>query len=264
MLDSDHRYDLDYEFTGFSAYGLRLALALASETVSGAVALNLLKADRLRIERVVGEVEGGKANIHGVRTLLYDGLDYKLPLVPNPGRSDFRPATREDVDAGYGYALDFSLRWQASAELSFDLAVNDLLGKLSWKNVSLLTQWVDVNGISEMQWPTRPGGEASFRNESRYQDVDLDPRVRLAATWARDALILGTSLSARSGVVLPEFSAGWKIAEEGIIALLYETRFDSAGVGVRYGPFQFALRADDADLGDAKALGVAIGLNHHF
>lgn len=270
LLDSDRRYGLDYEFTGFSAYGLRLALALplASETVSGSVALNLLKADRLRVERVVGEVvvEDGKANIHGVRTLLYDGLDYTSPLAPNPGRSDFRPATREDGDVGYGYALDFALRWQASPELRVDLAVNDLLGKLSWKNVPLLTQRVDVDGISATQWPTRPGGEASFRNASRYQDVDLDldPRMRLAAAWTRDVVVLGASLSARSGVVLPEFSAGWRFAEEGIIALSYETRFDSIGIGVRYGPFQFALRADDADFGAAKALGATIGLNYHF
>jgi len=270
LLDSDRRYGLDYEFTGFSAHGLRLALALplASETVSGSVALNLLKADRLRVERVVGEVgvEDGKANIHGVRTLLYDGLDYTSPLAPNPGRSDFRPATREEGDAGYGYALDFALRWQASPGLRIDLAVNDLFGRLRWKNVPLLTQRVDVDGIGATQWPTRPGGEASFRNASRYQDVDLDldPRMRLAATWSRDALVLGTSVSARSGVVLPEFSAGWRFAEEGIIALSYETRFDSIGIGVRYGPLQLALRADDADVGDAKALGATIGLNYPF
>ncbi|MBP7641612.1 MAG: hypothetical protein KA733_12670, partial [Thauera sp.] len=74
----------------------------------------------------------------------------------------------------------------------------------------------------------------------------------------------GASLSARSGVVLPEFSAGWRFAEEGIIALSYETRFDSIGIGVRYGPFQLALRADDADFSAAKALGATIGLNYHF
>lgn len=110
------------------------------------------------------------------------------------------------------------------------------------------------------------GGEAGFNNTSRYQDVDLDPdpRMRLAAAWTRDALVLGASLSACRDLVLPEFSAGWRFAEEGIIALSYETRFDSIGIGVRYGPFQFALRADDTDLGDAKALGVTIGLNYHF
>ena len=270
LLDTNRGYGLDYEFTGFSAHGVRFAVALplASETLSGSVALNLLKADRLRIERVVGqvEVEDGTANIHGVRTLLYDGLDYESPTDPNPGRSDFRPATRRDGDAGYGYALDFALRWQASPELRVDLAVNDLLGKLSWKNVPLLTQRVDVDGINETQWLTRPGGMASFNNTSGYQDVDLDldPRMRLASTWTRDALVLGASLSARSGVVLPEFSAGWRFAEEGIIALSYETRFDSIGIGVRYGPFQLALRADDADFSAAKALGATIGLNYHF
>ncbi|MBV2262000.1 MAG: hypothetical protein KUL79_00405 [Thauera sp.] len=245
-----------------------VALPLASETLSGSVALNLLKGDRLRVERVVGqvEVEDGTADIHGVRTLLYDGLDYESPTDPNPGRSDFRPATRRDGDAGYGYALAFALRWQASPELRVDLAVDDLFGRLSWNNVPLLTQRVDVDGINEAQRPTRPGGMASFNNTSRYPDVDpdLDPRMRLAATWTRDALVLGASLSVCRDLVLPEFSAGWRFAEEGIIALSYETRFDSIGIGVRYGPFQLALRADDADFGADKALGARIGLNYHF
>ena len=52
--------------------------------MSGAVALNLPPADRLRIERVVGEVENNQANIHGVRTLLYDGLDYKAAARSEP------------------------------------------------------------------------------------------------------------------------------------------------------------------------------------
>lgn len=267
LLARDQRLGIDYRFTGFSADGLRLTrhFSPAPDQAHYAVSLNLLKAGALRMERATGiaTTAGGVATVNGRRSLLYTGLD------PTPTSqahlNDFAPVTTGTPSAGWGVSVDLDARWQPRPDLHLSVAANDLLGRLHWQDVPEMVQ--DFNGTA---WPlqfNQPQATARITGANHYRDVTLHlkPKVAAAAEWSvSPRWQADASLATVQGVVLPEAGLSWQATAGPRVRLSYETRFGSAGVGVRMGPFYAEVRSDRFNLNDAHSLGARAGLTLAF
>ena len=83
-----------------------------NERLTVGVAVNLLKAGTLRVEKVSGSAVsgGGVATVNGRReTTLHRA---RLPLARPSRPQRLRPATREQTDNGWGRAIDLGLQWR--------------------------------------------------------------------------------------------------------------------------------------------------------
>jgi hypothetical protein len=266
LLSRTAALNLDYRFKGFSADGIRLAWStpLQNDTLRFGAAINLLKAGTLRVERATGTVvsANGVATVNGRRELLYTGLDYTPAAKADV--NDFSPAVRQSTDTGWGHALDLGMQWIPRSDMQVNLALNDLLGQLTWRNLPELTQ--DFN---EASWPLEfnaPLATAKITGTNRYRNytLHLKPKAAASLDWFGSDWGLGASVAARQGIILPEASAYWGRQEIGFVRLSYEPRFNSIGAGFRYGPVFANVRTDRTNLNDARAVGVMAGLALRF
>lgn len=266
LLAQNGTYNLDYRFKGYAADGVRLgwATSASNDSLRFGVALNLLKAGMLRVERVSGTAvsSAGVATVRGRRELLYSGLDYTPQA--RADLNDFSPSMQQNTEKGWGHALDLGMEWLPRNDLRVNLAVNDLFGRLSWKNVPELTQ--DFNDAS---WPLEfnaPAAQAKITGTNRYRDysLHLKPKAAASVAWSGSGWGLGASIAATRGLLLPEASANWGTPENGLVQLSYEPRFKSVGAGFRYGLFFASLRTERGNLNDTRAVGASAGLAIRF
>jgi len=266
LLAQPGSHALNYHFKGFSADGLRLAWSQPANAgpLRFGAAFNLLKAGFLRVERVSGSAvsAGGVATVNGRRELLYTGLDYTAPS--RADLNDFAPFARQSTSEGWGYALDLGLLWTPRDDVRVRVAANDLLGRLSWQNVSQMVQ-----NFNDASWPLQfnaPSAIAKITGTNTYRDytLQLTPKVAAALEWTRADWTFGASVAAMRGLILPEASASWGRLDSGRLSLSYEPRFRSVGATFHYGAFFAGLRSDRLDLNDAHAIGTTAGLAMRF
>ena len=102
---------------------------------------------------------------------------------------------------------------------------------------------------------------------NRYRDVTLHlkPKLAVGAAWSLSPRWQAdASVATIQGVALPEAGLSWQAATGPRVRLSYETRFGSAGLGVRAGPIYIEVRSDRLDLNDARSVGARAGLAVEF
>lgn len=259
IVSTNRTFNIDLDLQGFEADGVRLDKAFSWQTGSAA-------------EMTVG---AGVSLLRGRRTRMIQGQGSAL----STGSGYFYALGAEDADnrksfpfmapgevSGTGYAFDLGLRVQWTDGRRLDLAVNDLMGEIRWKNLPRTTETAnsaiatrDAEGYIAFN-PTLSGQNSRVDLTQR-----LDPKGSLHFHAP-----LGHGLSANLGTewiksnVFPGVGLEFATTNGITLALDYDIRFNSYGLGVTWNNLYLAARTENMNLDQSKAYGIEAGLGMKF
>ncbi len=263
--DIGRSYTIDYKLQGFDATGVRLSKSFSLAAVGpwhlqwGAGA-SYLRAQSVKLASSSGSVT----------TLNTKDFNASVGMVTSDNRinqSDLTyfnaPFGRITNPTGEGYALDLGLLLaHEPSGLEFDLAINDLTGQMTWRdlprNVETFNnsnKFFDANGF--VQFNPTTTRTSSFANTVQT----LDPKAWLAVSypWLQWRVQAGASIL--NGQWLPQldvkysFHANWQLTAQ------YDTYFKTYGLLLQTPYFQIGIRADQFNPDQTKAMGVFLALN---
>lgn len=257
--DAGRSYVLDYKSAGFSANGLRLSksvtIPLGEQWISrwGAAAA-LLEGKQLKVETTSGSVialDAKDFSANANLTSANNNLDINDPILFNPF---VRP---QQAFGGQGYAVDAGLVLRRDDGLQMEVAINDLAGRMDWKNVpQRFTSYNTATKYFDAQGYARFNATASAMSSFVNYGQELDPRVWLAVSYplGRYEAQLATSYS--QNLWLPEVNVRFPITADWRMKGGYDTHFSTVLVGLQHQWFECSMRTDNLDLTRAKGYGI--------
>lgn len=244
-VPANRRYDLTVRVNHSRSQGFKVGYAWRPEsTISVGVAASFLRADSLLDGRGSGFVTTLDDNT-------YDGfgfVDYTYTRDPLFDR---------DVPSheGRGYTVDVRLGWRPTPDWRFDLAADDLYGRITWPDASFTradvttsTTAFDDDGFLHVT-PVLRGIESK---KSYHQK--LPARVTVAGSYrVTERLTVTTNAFAIRDEVIPEFGFGfyggsqryWSLAINSVGALTF---------GLRTPSIRFEFATDAFELHEAHYL----------
>lgn len=265
--DGGRAYLVDARVAGFEADGVRLGKRFALAAAGGwqidwGVAGALLRGRRIRVDLAAGQVVALGARDVGagaVWSSTDSGTDTSGAGAFNP------PFGARPAWSGQGYAVDTGIVLRRQDGLTLEAAVNDLAGRMTWKNLPLhvinynsANKYYDANGYVHFN--------ALANARSGYRDLSqtLAPKLWLAAGYPVGAFDLQAAGSYTRGYWLPEIGAAWRVAPQWRLVGGYDVRFKTVALTVRHRWFYAGLRSADPDLTRARAYGAQGGLSIPF
>jgi hypothetical protein len=261
--DAGRTYALDYKSAGFAANGLRVGKSLALQagkewTVRLGVAAALLEGKQLKVETSAGSVVTLNAkDFSAIANTLSSNssLDINDPTLFNPF---VRP---QQAFGGQGYAVDAGLVLRRADGLQVEAAVNDLAGRIDWKNVpQRFTSYNTANKYYDAQGYARFNATASANSSFVNYAQDLDPRFWLAVSYPLGAYEVQIATSYSANLWLPEVNVKIPLAADWHLKAGYDTHFATVLLGLQHQWFECSLRSDNLDLTRAKGYGLSLAL----
>jgi len=252
-------YNLSLAVDGFVAHGVRLDKVLSWKAedaldVTIGVGASLMKGQRTRM----GEAQG---NTLSTAT----GYTYNANLTDADSQKTF-PFMPPGEVSGAGYALDLGwrLQWQDGKRL--DIAINDLLGEIRWKNLpqttmiaNSATATYDAQGYIVFN-PTVSG------QNSR---VDITQRLDTKGSIQFHAP-LAYGMSANFGTewikhdLLPRLGLEYATAHGIKMIADYDTRFRTFGLGTTWKGMYLNARTQSMNFYQSRGYGLSAGLALKF
>lgn len=236
---------------GFEARGMRLdkGFGLTGNEDGGlslGVGISLLQGTRVRI-----------AKADGIAASTVAGYTYNATLEDSNDRATY-PFIRNATPDGNGYALDVGAKifWAIGACL--DLAVNDLFGKMTWRNMPHTIETANSQTLARdaagyiYYNPTVSGTNDLNR---RTIEQRLTPKAQTRFTYPVSDFDLFAGTGWIKGYWFPELGASYRINNDWKTSLDYDTRFNSVGFGIQHKLGRLSARSTSANLGSAKAYG---------
>lgn len=246
---------LDVQFDAWSAQGPRLARWFGPAGSGGWVprvqlAAAFYSSAALRETQVAGTVDynaAGQYGLHVRRVEAHSGASYPF-MRETPGVS--------------GASLSLAIAWRPANTVSLEVKVDDLWSRLQRRNVPLTEERIDsaVTQYDQQGYVDyRPLLNGTHRQVSGNRAL---PRSGAAsASYALGALSVTAGIERIAGVTIPTLSLrrqfGW-----GKLSTSVETRFRTIGIGVDTQRFHLALQTDRLRLGQAKSLGLSVGVRY--
>jgi hypothetical protein len=252
-------YDISLAMNGFEAQGVRLDKAFTWQTqrawnATVGVGASLLKGQRTRM---------GQA--HGNALSTATGYTYNLNMTDADSNKTY-PFMPSGEVSSTGYALDLGLRLQWQNGERLDIAVNDLVGEIRWRNLPLTT--MDANSATAtydaqgyiLFNPTvtgqnsRTGLTQKLDTKGRVQfHAPLAPGVsaNLGAEWIKDNLFPSLGL---------EYAASHALG----MTADYDTRFKTFGLGATWHDAYLSVRTQSLNFDQSRGYGVKVGFELKF
>jgi hypothetical protein len=259
--EAGRNYVLDYKSVGFSANGLRLSKSLtlkADEQWNArfGIAAALLEGQQLKIETASGSVVALNANDFSSNADMLSSsssLDINDPTLFNPF------ARPQQAFGGQGYALDAGLVLRRADGLQVEAAVNDLAGRIDWKNVpQRITSYNTANKYYDAQGYARFNATASAISGFVNYAQDLDPSVWLAVSYPWGVYETQIATSYSSNLWLPEVNVKVPLTTDWHLKAGYDTHFSTVLIGLQHQWFACSMRTDNLDLTRAKGYGLRV------
>lgn len=187
---------------------------------------------------------------------------YDFNVRRTDANSRYRYPFMQQEPGASGASISMALAWQLSQAISIDANIDDLWSAMRWRNLPVKEDRIDsqvteydaqgyVNYRPLLTGTNRQVARngALARSGGATLTVDLGP-VSVAAGVERLA-----------GVTIPSVALahqfGW-----GKLTTRVDTRFRTFGVGIDTERFHLALQTDSLRLGQAKALGMSVGVRY--
>ncbi len=252
-------YNPSLDMNGYTAQGVRLdktffwEMANAPDVTFG-VGASLLKGQRTRM----GQAQGTALSTA-------TGYTYSASLTDADSQNTYPFMPPGDVSS-MGYALDLGwrLQWQDGKRL--DLAINDLMGEIRWKNLPQMTM------IANSATATRDAqGYIAFNPTASGQNS------RAAVTQKLDAkgsiqfhMPLAIGISANLGTewikdnLFPRLGMEYATVKRIVVAADYDARFRTIGLGATWNQVYLAARTQSMNFDLSRGYGVEAGLMLKF
>ncbi len=259
-VPAERSFVVDLRGEGFEADGIRLdkgfVFTPAKDTsLSVGAGVSLLRGKQVRIGRV-----------NGTASSTPTGYTYSATLEDSNSQATY-PFIRDAHPTGQGYALDVGTKIGWANGTRLELAANDLLGEMRWENMPHTFAVANSNTITRDESgyinfnPAVTGTndvnrrkitqklDPKFHGQFFYPIANFD--VSAGTDWFRDYWFLQTGVAYR-------LNASWKMA------LDYDVRFKTLGLGIKHQWFYLDFRSENASLDKAKAHAIAGGANVSF
>jgi hypothetical protein len=269
LVASGRNLDIDYQWQGFDADGLRVTLADRTalwrprDTVVG-LSVAVLRLQQVRRESASGRFasDGSTGSLSAGREIWSSGF---APTT-HDGLTGFRPATaREPASYGFGATLDLGVRHELGEAGSVRFVVGDAFSRLKWNRLPHLTQQVAITGAGSDAGlsAAAPGVvEQAAYDDLRFKlpakvlfGFELTPSHRWRfygeQVWHRDeSLLLG--------------GIGYRFSDAFRLRADYDLRWKTIGMTVTYRRLALGLRADSLTPRNARAGGGTLRLEVDF
>lgn len=243
------------DMNGFQAQGVRLDKAFSWKTgnaldVAFGIGASLMKGLRTRM---------GQAQGTAVSTAT--GYTYDVNLTDADSQKTYPFMPPGDVTS-YGYALDLGwrLQWQDGKRL--DIALNDLLGEICWKNLPQMTLVANsATATHDAQ------GYIMFNPTVSGQNSRVDMTQRLDTKGSIQfytPLVEGLSANLGTewikGNIFPSLGLGYEMTQGVAVKADYDARFSTFGLGASWRGAYLTARTQSMNLDLSRGYGVEAGL----
>ncbi|MBT8349204.1 MAG: hypothetical protein HKP62_07150 [Sulfurovum sp.] len=255
-LDIGESYDLDLKMEGFAAHGIMFANNFSVYQENG-WDVNI----GIGLELLYGvEMQDGYVRGNAITTAVND-YDFNMQsnyLYTENYLYDL------DVESSHAYGYSTHLSIQAAYEnISFSYVMNDLLGKLYWKDLPYSdvfltsgTKSYDENGYVKYT-PVISGVE---RTKDYTQTLMQKWRLEAKYTFENATLQLGNDRI--YGINMPYVRYQYTHENDLTVGYNYETKFGMFGVDMRFQNYHFSIHADD--LIDPSGMRASLGMHYTF
>lgn len=243
------------DMNGFQAQGVRLDKAFSWKTekaldVAFGIGASLMKGLRTRM----GQAQGTALSTA-------TGYTYDVNLTDANSQKTYPFMPPGDVTS-FGYALDLGwrLQWQDGKRL--DIAINDLLGEIRWKNLPQMT--LVANSATSTQ---DAQGNIVFDPTVSGQNSRVDITQRLDTkgsiqfyTPLVDGLSANFGTEWIKGNIFPSLGLGYEMTQGVAVIADYDVRFSTFGLGARWRGAYLTARTQSMNLDLSRGYGVEAGL----
>ena len=242
------------DMNGFQAQGIRLDKALDWKmehdlAVAFGVGVSLLKGQRTRM---------GQAQGSAISTVT--GYTYDLNLTDADSKLTYPYMPPGEVSS-FGYALDLGLHLQWQDGKRLNLAINDLMGEIRWKNLPQTTMTAnsatatyDAQGYIVFN-PTVSGQNSRVDitqklntkgNIQLYVPITDGVSINLGTEWIKDYLFPRMGLE--------------YLTEHGVRMMAdYDTRFGTFGLGMFWKKIYLEARTQSLNFDQSRGYGIGVG-----
>ncbi|MDQ2987822.1 MAG: hypothetical protein M3R60_01830 [Pseudomonadota bacterium] len=246
--------DLAGRFDSFSAQGPRLGRWFGAAANGWMPRVHLSGAIYTSAALREGDASG---------TVHYAPVDqYDFNVRRTDANSKYRYPFMQHEPSASGASISMVLAWRLSKAVSVDANIDDLWSAMRWRNLPVKDDRIDsrvteydaqgyVNYRPLLSGTNRQVARngALARSGGATLTVDLGP------------VAVGAGVERLAGVTIPSVALahqfGW-----GKLSTRIETRFRTIGVGIDTERFHLALQTDSLRLGQAKALGMSVGMRY--
>ena len=213
-----------------------------------------LEGNAVRSTRVGGEVTATGPARFALNVPWLDSYTKKSYLFLAPGSP-----------SGHGYSLDgaLELEWQGGSRAW--LSVQDLYGRIFWRevpttqaNATTNTTTRDAQG-SIVYLPAVSGQNSRLNFTQR-----IDPRIFAGYAQSFGGATLAGEAFFLRGNLIPSVSIDYRFGENWTLGAARDLRFGSVTLSAAWRKLSLALSSDQRDLGQARALGLALRYSHAF
>jgi hypothetical protein len=265
--DAGRTHRIDYAIKGFAADGARLGKSFQMNPggkwqLDVGVGASWLRGKRVKLETVSGQVMTLNMKDFSANAT-WDSISSSMDT---SGDAQFNPPYGARPSwSGHGFALDVGMLLRREDGLRLEAAVNDLAGRMSWKNLpayavnyTSATKYYDADGYVHFDTPAT--AQSSYRNLNQT----LDPKVWLAAGYPIGAFELQAASSYTSGYWFPEFGVGYRVAPQWRLNADYDFRFKTVGISAHHRSLYLGLRTENTKFNQARAYGLTGGASISF
>lgn len=245
-------YELAGKFNAWSAQGPRLGRWFGSP----ASALRLNVSAALYSGAILREGDGSAT----VNFLPPD--QYQFDARRSDANSRYRYPFMQHEPAASGASVSAAMAWRLSESLALTAKVNDLLSTIRWRNVPVTEETI---GSAVTEYDAQ--GYINYRPLLSGMNRQVSQRSTLARSglatlsYRFGAWGVATEVERVAGVTIPTLALahqyGW-----GKLTTRVDTRFRGIGVGLETARFHLQLQADSLRRGQAKVLGVSMGVRY--
>lgn len=252
-------YDISLAMEGFEAQGVRLDKAYSwkaegTMNVNFGVGVSLMKGLRTRI---------GQAQGNALSTAT--GYTYNVNLTDANNNKTY-PFMPPGEVSSTGYALDLGLRLQWQDGKRLDLAVNDLVGEIRWKNLpqtimnaNSATTTYDAQGYIAFN-PTMSGYN---KRVSMTQKLDTKGSAQFHVPFA-DGMSANLSTEWLKDNIFPRLGLEYATAHGMGVMADYDIRFRTFGLRMTWKEAYLAARTQSMNIDQSRGYGIAAGLVFMF
>ena len=209
--------------------------------------VSLLQGTQLRIARADGTAISTPT-----------GYTYNATLQDSYSRATY-PFISSANPYGNGYALDVGAKivWAKSARI--DLAINDLLGKMTWHNIPNTIEMANSQTLARdaagyIYYNPTISGVNDINRRTVVQKLASKAHSRFTYQLPTFSLFAGTSWM--RGYWFPELGASWRMSTDWESSLDYDSRFKTLGLGIQNKWGRFGVRSSSTSMSNAKAYGI--------
>lgn len=253
-VSASKTYDVSLQANHIRSQGIGLGYHFTlTPATTGKIRLNYLTAD---------ETTDGK--LSGQLTTTPNDYSGDLHLDYNYSRDLLLSREEESVD-GRGFSLDLDLQWAISPQWQVALEGRDIYSKVRWDDVTYTIADATTNRISYDPDGTLHSIPAVAGIESyRDHQQTLPSRYNLSSRYQlTEALAIKANLFRYDDYNFYQLAMGWQYK-----AVILETSYDftarALGVSISHKNVYMALRTDETDWKQARALELALGVNLFF